>query len=206
MRTEEEIVKGSVWHVLNFTNATVMEYTFALAFEKELADMKGLMKGGSFCDVLDEEKGLYFINTELELLESLKDPAIVILVDTIHKLIDCANTYFIIIGIDLEELATDDQYNYMAGGTWNSMYFELKEEGYDALLQTAGTLYHSMLYVLYTAAYQLILKRADVYEVSDDEFWKNYHPLLVGELKVEDPLAQILIDLIAELQKDAMRI
>jgi hypothetical protein len=91
---------------------TVIEYGLALGMEREMADLKGLISPDSFCESEDAEGGLCLLDTELELLGALNDPAIKVLRDTLEKFRVCAMNYRIIIGLDIEELVTVCQLKY----------------------------------------------------------------------------------------------
>jgi hypothetical protein len=206
MKTEQDIIKGSVWHVLNFLTLTVMEYAFTLAFERELVDLKGLVKPGSISDSEDGDAGLCVLQTELDLLEALDEPPIRILLETICKLLDCANVYRIVIGLDVEELVTEDRYNNMAGDTWGSMYYEVHGNSYEELLEDGACMYVALGYVIYTCACQLNYQKEDVYDQADEEYCDRMMDVLDGLVKMEDSKAQMLIDLIADIQQEALKI
>ena len=135
---EQDIIKGSVWHVLNFLTLTVMEYAFTLAFERELV--------------------------------------------------------------------TDDRYNNMAGDTWGSMYYEVHGNSYEELLEDGACMYVALGYVIYTCACQLNYQKEDVYDQADEEYCDRMMDVLDGLVKMEDGKAQLLIDLIADIQQEALKI
>ncbi|MES2457506.1 MAG: hypothetical protein V4594_18260 [Bacteroidota bacterium] len=203
---EINIIRGSIWHVLNFLTLTVMEYAFTLAMEKELADLKGLVRPGVISDSEDKDAGICVLDTELELLAILDDPAIKILLDTIGNLLASADTYRIVTGLDVEELVTDDRYNDMAADTWQSMYYEIFGKNYESILADAVCLYQAVNYMIYICVCQLKYEEMDIFDVADDEYGRCMFDIIDGVIQVEDSKAQLLMDLIADIQLKSIKI
>jgi hypothetical protein len=203
---EINIVKGSIWHVLNFLTMTVIEYGLTLAMERELADLKGLVRPDAISESEDRDAGICTLDIELELLGLLDDPAIKIILETIKKLLDCAKTYRIVIGLDVEELVAEDRYNDMAGDTWHSMYYEIFGNTYEEILGDIPCLYDALGFMIYICVCQLKHQQWDVFDFVEEEYGKCMMEVFKGAVSVENNRAQLLIDLITDIQMDSMRI
>ncbi|HMI03399.1 MAG TPA: hypothetical protein VK541_12995 [Pedobacter sp.] len=66
--------------------------------------------------------------------------------------------------------------------------------------------YGALGYVIYTCASQLIHQKEDVYDRVNEEYGDCMLDVLEGLVKVEDSKAQMLIDLIADIQQKALKI
>jgi hypothetical protein len=191
-RDNEEILLGMVSHILSFTIGEFCKYGYTLSFERELADLKGLVRADSIYE------------NDLELLASIKDPPVKLLLRSIHKVADHLKTYFLINQLDEMEVMLDEQCHQHAS---DNFYYYVNEgigTNYKMMLLETHDLYFSVMHMIFHTAYQLRLKEVDLPEEIFDTFYFDFLDVLDCNLKTEDKNIQLLYDLIVEINDDAI--
>jgi len=117
MKTQNEIIIGSIVHMANFIASRMMEAAFALAYEGELSDMKAYRAPQEYTKEGDETV-LTYANLEIELLESLADEGVKKVVAAMNKVYNFQRIYLMINNLELIEVLEDDECEDLAYKTY----------------------------------------------------------------------------------------
>ncbi len=191
-RDNEEILLGMVSHILSFTIGEFCKFGYTLSFERELADLKGLVNADSTFE------------NDLELLASINDPAVKLLVKSIYKVTDHMKTYLLINQFDELELMVNEQ--SLQNASDNFYYYMTEGVGttYEMMLLETHDLYLSVMHMIFHTAYQLQLKMIDLPEEIFDTFYFDFLDVLDGNLATDDKNVQLLYSLIVDINDDAI--
>lgn len=190
----DDIVKGQVPHILSFVINELCKYGFLIAYENDLADLKGLVSAESISP------------DDFELLESVDDEVVKILLKSVDKVISCSHTYHMINNLDELEVIENDVYNIEASNSFFIYIIDWESKSYQDLLYNLNAVYFSISQLLYHTACQLRLNELELPDSIYDEFLDKYTELLGGELEYEDKNVTLLHDLIIDLNKDLCEI
>ncbi len=191
----EDAIKGLVPHVLSFIVSEYCKYGFLLAYEKDLSDLKGLVKP----DSISAE--------DFELLEVVDDPVVKLLLRSIDKVINCSKTFFLINNLDEFEVMQNDEYNQLASDNYHIYIFEWENKDYQDVLINLNAVYFTIARLLYHTASQLQHNEIEMPdEFYDDEFLDKYEELLDQKVYANDKNVALLYDLIADLNLDLLDI
>lgn len=190
-RNNEEVLLGVVSHVLSFTIGELCKYSFLLAFEKELSDLKGLVKADSIFE------------KDMELLADIKDPAVQLLLGSVNKVVDHIQIHLIINGLDEFEVMADEVCHQHASNNFHYYIDEGVGENYESLLLEALDLYFSLMHLIFHTAFQLRLKDIDLPDDVLENFYFDFLDVLDNNLPAEDKNVQLLHGLIVTLNEDA---
>src|SRR4051812_30204563 len=91
MSTNNRIIFGSIHFIVDFMIRDLLTYSYTLAFENELADLKGLIETDSLCN--ENENGQAYLDTDLELLDSLEDPGVILLIKIVLLILGASSTF-----------------------------------------------------------------------------------------------------------------
>jgi hypothetical protein len=191
-RDNEEILLGMVSHILSFTISEFYKYGYILAFERELSDLKGLVKADAIYE------------NDFELLESLNDPAIKLLLTSVNKMANHIQIYFMINTLDEVEVMMDMEFHQHASNNFHYYINEGRATDYKMLLMETHELYFSVMHMIFHTAYQLRLKEIDLPDEIFDTFYFDFLDVLDSNLEAEDKNVQLLYDLIVSLNDDAI--
>jgi hypothetical protein len=191
-RDNEEILLGMVSHILSFTISEFCKYGYSLAFEGELSDLKGLVKADSIYE------------NDFDVLESLNDPAVKILLKSVNKVVDHIRIYFMINSLDEVEVLMDEECHQHASDNFHYYINEGEATDYKMLLLETHDLYFSVMHLIFHTAYQLQLKKIDLPDEVFDTFYFDFLDVLDCNLETEDKNIQLLYDLIVSLNDDAI--
>jgi len=190
----EDSITGLVPHVLSHIISEYCKNGFMLAYEKGLSDLKGLVPADSIAP------------DDFELLESVGDPVINILLNSIDKVIDCSRTYFLINNLDELEIMENEEYNQLASDNVFSYIIEWETKNYKDVLDNLNTVYFSIAQLLYHTACQIRLDSVDIPEEMYDEFLDKYSDLLLQKVYSSNKNIDLLYDLIFVLNEDLLEI
>ncbi|ACU03313.1 hypothetical protein [Pedobacter heparinus] len=199
-------INHTAWHLMNFMMMQIIGYCFRLAFEKELSDLKGLVHPDSFCEMENDKRG--GIDIELELLDALEDESNRVLLDSIHRIVNCRNVLAMINNIDPEKALVDKLAIQYANNIHE--FGEIMPEDcsdYNTLVLWGYELYMDMFYQLYLCSEMFNQGTTNVVtKKAYDEFNAALDQLMMGNLVPENKNAQLLLGLIEDLQEDCDRI
>ncbi|WP_276088942.1 hypothetical protein [Pedobacter sp. JY14-1] len=187
-------VRGVFPHVLNHVIFELCRNGFILAFEKGLSDLKGLVPA----DSMDED--------DFELLESVNDPVVNLLLASIEKVIRCAKTYYMINNLDELEIMENEEYNELASDSFYIYIMEWDSKSYEDVLFNLNIVYLSISQLLYHMSRQIELDSIEVPEEIYEEFLAKSDELLNGTLPADDKNVRLLYDLIISLNEDLLEI
>jgi hypothetical protein len=190
-RNNEAVLLGVVSHVLSFAVGELCKYSFLLAFEKELSDLKGLVKADSIFE------------KDIELLAGLKDPAVQLLLCSINKVVDHIQIHLMINRLDEYEVMADEICHQHAS---NNFHFYIDEgigQDYEALVLETLDLYFSLMHLIFHTAFQLRLKNIDLPDNVMENFYFDFLDVLDNNMPAEDKNVQLLYGLIVTLNDDA---
>lgn len=187
-------VRGIFPHVLSHVIFELCRNGFTLAFEKGLSDLKGLIPA----DTMDED--------DFELLESVNDPVVNLLLASIEKVIRCAKTYYMINNLDELEIMENEEYNELASDNFYIYIMEWDSKSYEDVLFNLNAVYLSVSQLLYHTSRQIQLDSIEVPEDIYDEFLAKSDELLNGTLPADDRNVRLLYDLIISLNEDLLEI
>jgi len=187
-------VRGMLPHVLNHVIFELCRNGFTLAFEKGLSDLKGLVPA----DAMDED--------DFELLESVNDPVVNLLLASVEKVIRCAKTYYMINNLDELEIMENEEYNELASDNFYIYIMEWDSKSYEDVVFNLNAVYLSISQLLYHTSRQIQLDSIEVPEDIYDEFLAKSDELLSGALTADDKNVRLLYDLIVSLNEDLLEI
>ena len=191
-RDNEEILLGMVSHILGFTISEFCKYGYSLAFERELSDLKGLVKVDSIYE------------NDFEILESLDDPAVKVLINSVNKVINHVQIYFMINSLDEVEVMMDQEFHQHASDNFHYYINDGGGTDYKMLLRDTHDLYFSVMHLIFHTAYQLRLKEIDLPDEIFDTFYFDFLDVLDCNVETDDKNIQLLYDLIVSLNDDAI--
>lgn len=191
---DQSVLLGITSHVLSFTIAEFCKYGYLLAFEKELFDLKGLVKADSVYE------------NDFEILQGLKDPAIKILLSSIDKVVKHIKVYLMINGLDEVALMMDPQSHHQASNTYHYYVNEGVGNDYSAILLETHELYFSVMHMIFHTAYQLDRGEIDLPDSLYDNFYFDFLDVLDRNLPTENKNVQLLYDLIVDINEDALKL
>ncbi len=191
-RDNEEILLGMVSHILSFTISEFCKYGYSLAFERELSDLKGLVKADSIYE------------NDFEVLEALDDPAVKLIMNSMNKLVNQIQIYFMINRLDEIEVMMDDEFHQHASNNFHFYVNDGSGTDYNMLLLETHELYFSVMHLIFHTAYQLRLKEIDLPDEIFDTFYFDFLDVLDCNIETEDKNIQLLYDLIVSLNDDAI--
>lgn len=190
----EDAIKGLVPHILSFVINELCKNSFLIAYEKDLADLKGLIDADSIS------------SHDYELLEAVNDPAVKFLLNSVDKVMDCSRTYLLINNLDEMEVMFNEEYNQLASDNYYCYIIDWEIKTYEDLIVNLNTVYFSISQMLYHTACQLELNVIEVPDETYEEFIDKYPEILDGKLEPANKNAVLLYDLITELNRDLMGI
>ena len=193
-RDNEEILLGMVSHILSFTIGEFCKYGYFLAFERELSDLKGLVKADSIYE------------NDFDILESLDDPAVKLLMNSMNKVVNHIQIYFMINSLDEAEIMADEECHQHASDNFHFYVIEGSGTDYKMLLLETHELYFSVMHLIFHTAYQLRLKQIDLPDEIFDTFYFDFLDVLDCNVETDDKNIQLLYDLIVSLNDDAIAI
>ncbi|ACU04219.1 hypothetical protein [Pedobacter heparinus] len=198
---EEEIIKGSIFHLMNFMIMELLRHGFLLAMRDELKDLKGLVR------VEDEywlaEPSEYVcITDEIELLRQVKDPLVKLIMSSVDKISRYKDTYLMVNNLDSMEIICNDEFNEAAGSIYYANTYEMDCDGsYNSIYVNVLSYYWCMELILFYGVTQFMLNKEEVYEEVDKNY-EHYHTTKGFETLTDNKNALLLLDLMAELNKD----
>ncbi|TKC03654.1 hypothetical protein [Pedobacter frigoris] len=190
----DDVVKGLVPHILSFVINELCRNGFLIAYERDLADLKGLVSADSITP------------DDFELLESVDDGIVKVLLKSVDKVIDCSKTYLMINNLDELEVLENEECNQEASNSYHIYILEWESKNYKDLLFNLNPVYFSISQLLYHTSCQLRLNTVDIPEEMYDEFLEHYAEVLHERLISEDKNVSLLYDLIIELNMDLCEI
>lgn len=203
MKKEQNIIEGSVLHVLNFIIMGLMRHGFTLAMEDELSDLKGLVRTDQAHWMSSEGKGIAYTNVEVELLGQVKDPAVKRLMQVARKVIGFHYVYLVVNDLDEDEVILDDDCRQIGADVFNAYVFCRKDDGLlEEKLESLREFYQQMDMMLFHCAMQFCLERIEILpEVAcayhDHWYRKRYEKLYM------DQNAGLLLCLMSELENQS---
>lgn len=187
--TEDQFI-GMVAQILSFISIKFCEYGYLLAFEKELPDLKGLVE----LDTIS--------NADFELLETLEDPAVKIVVRSIQKVEECLKSYILINNLDEYEVLDNEEYRELAADVFFAYMIDFEGQTYQDVLNDLNGLYYNIYQLLYHATRQLILKEMEIFDQVYDEFFEVVDDLLSNRIETDNKNVALLHNLISTLVED----
>lgn len=186
----EDSIKGLVPHVLSFIINELCKNGFMIAFENDLSDLKGLIEPDSISP------------DDFELLDSVDDDVVRILLSSVDKVIKCSKTYLLINNLDELEVMENEEYNLLASDNYYAYIIDWESKSYKDLVYNLNAVYFSISQLLYHTSCQIKLNEVEIPEEMYDEFLDKYSDLLRGRLNPADKNISLLYDLIIDLNVD----
>ncbi len=190
----EDSIIGSVPHTLGFIINELSKNGFLLAFENDLSDLKGLVEA----DTIDPD--------DFELLESVDDPIIQLILVSVERVIKCMKTFYLINNLDELEVMENEEYNQLASDNYYVYIINWENNSYEDLVVNLNTVYFCIAQLLYHVTCQLDLKVIDVPDEIYDEFLVRYSDFCMEEVPSDDKNISLLYDLIHYLNYDLLEI
>jgi len=190
----EEIIIGSVPHTLGFVVNELSKNAFILAFEGDLADLKGLVDPESIAA------------DDFELLDDVDDPVVQLLLVSVDRVITCMTTYYLINGLDELETMENEIYNEVASDYFYAYIINWESKNYEEMLVNLNAVYLSIAQLLYHASCQLELKLIELPDHIYDDFFEMYAKFCKEEMPSENKNISLLYELIHHLNGDLLNI
>lgn len=187
--TEDQFI-GMTAQVLSFISIKLCEYGYLLAFENELPDLKGLVE----LDTIS--------NADFELLETLQDPAVKVVVQSIHKVEDCLKSYMLINNLDEYEVLDNEDYRELAADSFFAYVIECEGQTYTDILNDLNGVYYNIYQLLYHTTRQLTLNEMEIFDQVYDEFFEVVEDLLNNRIDTDNKNVALLHNLITTLAED----
>ena len=190
----EEIIIGSVPHTLGFVVNELSKNAFILAFEGDLADLKGLVDPESIAA------------DDFELLDDVDDPVVQLLLVSVDRVITCMTTYYLINELDELETMENEIYNEVASDYFYAYIINWESKNYEEMLVNLNAVYLSIAQLLYHASCQLELKLIELPDHIYDDFFEMYAKFCKEEMPSENKNISLLYELIHHLNGDLLDI
>jgi len=190
----EDAIIGSVPHTLGFVVNELSKNAFLLAFEGDLADLKGLVDPESIAA------------DDFELLEDVDDPVVQLILVSVDRVITCMTTYYMINNLDELEVMENEEYNQLASNYFYGYIIDWESKDYQEMLINLNAVYLSIAQLLYHASCQLNLKIIDVPDEIYDDFFDMYSNFCMEEVPSDNKNISLLYDLIHHLNRDLLNI
>lgn len=187
--TEDHYI-GLTAQVLSYISIKLCEYGYLLAFEKELPDLKGLVE----LDTIS--------NADFELLETLQDPAVKIVVHSIHTVEECLRNFMLINNLDEFEVLDNEEYRELAADSFFAYIIEWEGETYTDILNDLNGVYYNIYQLLYHTTRQISLQEMDIFDQVYDEFFDVIEDLFENGIPTDNKNIALLHQLICELAQD----
>jgi hypothetical protein len=194
MNQVEEAIIGSVPHTLGFVINELSKNAFILAFEGNLADLKGLVDPESIAP------------DDFELLEDVDDPVVQLLLVSVDRVITCMTTYYLINSLDELDVMENEAYNELASDYFYAYIIDWESKNYAEMVTNLNAVYLSIAQLLYHATCQLDLKVIDVPDHIYDDFFDNYGSFCTEEVQSDNKNISLLYSLIHHLNRDLLDI
>ena len=197
MKSQNEIIIGSIIHIIDCIGRRMMETAFALAYEGELSDMKAYRAPKEYAKKGGEAE-LFCIDLEIELLKSLSDEGVKIVVASMQLVYEFKRVYLLINNLDLIEVLLDDECAELA----NVIYGETELDpslNYDQ--QKKEEEYNYFWYNLSIwRCIKMILYNRINFDDDQDEFSEEYYDFCQQDLTSENKNVALLYDLQRSLE------
>lgn len=201
----EKMIKHATWHTLNFLIIHLVSYCFRIAFKWELRDLDGLISPDSFCEIgMDNKPGS--IEVEMELLEILEDDHLDSMRYAIVGIIEYRDRFVDLNNLDVDEVLYNldaiDLANRICDGSLNVSH---PKSNYQKLVKGRAAVYYDLFFALYSAACMLMAgKKMVVNTRLRKQFNQVFDELIRSDQYCEDENAGLLLELMAELEKDCL--
>lgn len=196
MKTQDEIIIGAIVHITDYIGVRMMETAFALAYEGELSEMKEYSVPKKYAEKGEVE--LICQSLEIELLESLADEGVKIIVASISLLHEFKRIYLLINNLDLMEVLLDDECAELAGNIYGETaldptlsYEQQKQEERDNYFWYNLSIWRCIKMILY---------HRTNFDDDQDEFSEEYYDFCDSDLTSENKNAALLYDLQRSLE------
>lgn len=188
------------WHLMNFMMCQIIGYAFRFAFETELADLKELVHPDSFCEMESDGKP-GSIELELNLLETLDDPAVRIMLDSMERIISCRDMLALVNNLDLDNLLSDLLAIQLAENICNESNEVPRDMGgYKALLRGTTEFYYELVFQVYLCAEMFNTRTLHVItDETVERFCRQHGDIMLEELTADDKNVDLLYKLMIEL-------
>jgi hypothetical protein len=197
MKTQEEIIIGAIVHIIDCIGRRMMETAFALAYEGELSDMKAYRAPKEYTEKGGEAE-LFCIDLEIELLESLSDESVKIVVASMKLVYEFKRVYLLINNLDLIEVLLDDKCAELSYEIYGETELD-PSLNYDQ--QKKEEQYNYFWYNLSIwRCIKMILYNRINFDDDQDEFTEEYYDFYHNHTTSEDKNAALLYDLQRSLE------
>lgn len=201
----EKIVRGSVIHVLNYMVIELLRFGYKLAVKNELADLEDLINTNAdkwMRPEANEETGLICLDDDMELLDSLNDPAVKQLMISISRILKTVDTYVLMTSPDIDELLLELDLHEEAEGIFYTYSVEWEEDGSYGSVRKNLFMYYSCLdMLLWYCITQLELGRLEVYDEAMN-FSSDYYSREGDEVSLKEPASELLLTLAQDISGD----
>ncbi|MGY4383019.1 hypothetical protein ACVWYN_000038 [Pedobacter sp. UYP24] len=167
MKTQR-LMKATAVNVMNFITHSMMEHAFLLAYETELADLKGLIPPGSISCMNNEGIGNW--NLEFQLLEMVEDSAVKSLLSAMRKMERHVNTFMVFTGITREEVVFDERIVESATHLWNDIVCQMKYDNHQDIMTALPWMFDNYYLLLYNLAQRITTGNTALIEHDDPGF------------------------------------
>lgn len=197
MKSQNEIIIGSIVHIIDCIGRRMMETAFALAYEGELSDMKAYRSPKEYIEKGGEVE-LICLDLEIELLNSLSDEGVKIVVASMQLVYEFKRVYLLINNLDLIEVLLDDDCAELSYKIYGETALD-PSLNYDQ--QKKEEEYNYFWYNLSIwRCIKMILYNRINFDDDQDEFSEEYYDFCQQDLTSENKNAALLYDLQRSLE------
>lgn len=187
-------ILGSIPHTLGFIINDICRNGYLLAYEGGLNDLKGLV---------DPESVAY---EDFELLETLNDPVINILLDSCEKIMKAVNYFYLINGLDEFEVMLNEEYCDAASENFYLYNLEDEPVNYKRIKDNLQAFYFSVTQLIYFATWQIRFNEIHLPDEVYDQFIDDFVTFYQQKVESEDKNITLLYGLIYDLNQDMLKI
>ncbi|WP_285009498.1 hypothetical protein [Pedobacter faecalis] len=194
---DNEIIQGTPVWVLNSIVTELMRYGYSIAMHGELADLNGMVNTGKdeFMREDSDEVEIISIDDDLELLSTVSDPAVKLIMSGIEKILECKRTYLLVTGIDEFELLEDEDCGNEAEGIMFVYNIDLECDGsYASKVRNLSTFYGHISFMIYSCIGRLELGQLDIFDEGEALYFDTSQ-----EKQLQNKYSQLLADLNRDL-------
>jgi hypothetical protein len=198
MNTQKEKINASVIHILNFSYLEMMKSAFALAAQTEPWVTKGLKAPGYMFKT--DELQIGCVDLEVELLSHVEDRNVILLLKIMERVRNCKKSFEKINGIDFLDYIVDDEIYRMALNVY--VDYDDRMRSYKQRVQEDCEIKYLLYLNIWRCTEVLRTQVASITDEQENVFNAQYFGYLEGKIKSEDTNAQLLFDLMADLDRN----
>lgn len=204
--SETVLIKHTIFHTLNYLVIELMRRAYQLAMTDELKNLDGLVDTRLDKWMRSDEEELIVIDDDMELLSTVEDPYVKIVVESMNKILENNKIFQMLQNMDFEDALRDTEATQEAAGILSTYILKLSDEdNYKDIMDDLDACYTSVFIILYHCIMMLDLDRTEVWEEGMNS-WTSSYDRHGFDYEPKNSSGELLLELKNELMKDAVRL